>query len=192
MKYVKNLWLIAALAAFLPASGFANPVPPAPGPAPALEEKLLESLADIFRNFDVLRAVASHPSTNLSDSVRAKAYNAYVSDLQSFGLVPNREFECLISLTPPVDEKLRAELERSEIRLPSTRFLESDPCYPRRGRPNTDRPFGWQFDEDAGTFYQRDGGGSAPAGEGGRGGGGENGDGRGGGTTGGVGRGRGN
>ena len=170
-----TLWIYCWVAlAWLPAFGGAEPAA-APKRAPSLERKLLESLADIFLSFDVIRAVASHPATNVGDRTRVDAYNTYITDLEGFGLAPQDELGCLFSLAspvPPRDERKRTEFFSAPIRRSSSRFAEIDPCYPIRGKPKLDRPWGWDFDDgDDGNLGGRPAMNRGSSGRGGNGGG---------------------
>ena len=148
-------WILAGIALFaLPSITHADPdegEAPAVFRAPALEPKLLESLTDIFLGFDVIRVVSSHPANTIAHRTRADAYNTYVDKLGNYGLVPQSELSCLFTLAPPQDvprdEAMRAEQLSAPIRQPSTRFVETDPCYPIKGKPMLDRPWGWNFDD---------------------------------------------
>lgn len=98
----------------------------------------------VFQKLDALRIFTEHPSfaANFSTVKRVDIYEGYISDLQAFGLLPKNELKCLLSLS--ISKTLK---EEDSLRIPKTILDTSDPCYPKVGRRNVQRPTAWQMDE---------------------------------------------
>lgn len=173
-----KLALIGALVlALYSRQGFAEGAKPRP--FVALEPQLLSSLANVFYNFDTLRAVYSHPrqGKNFTRDHRIMAYEDYLKELQRYGaLAPQDPSRCLLSLD--FVENATEDQEREPVRPGRYLFEKTDPCYPQPYTPKVDGPMGWDI-PDAGGSLER---GGTPS---------TSGDGKGT-STGGVGRNRGN
>lgn len=111
-----------------------------------LREELARSLEGLVYEFDLFRALATLPGSEISAGQRALSYQRYIAGLHTYGLVPRDERACIGTLAPPVDAEIGALGEVPEVRAGEYRLLLTDPCYPVRGTPRLVGPRGWDPD----------------------------------------------